>query len=548
MFKKLSTLIFSLLIGMSLFAQTNRGILVQENYPSELSQLIVENKIDLTQLRKITNFLTHADITLYDSKILPKRKKAFIRNIKHLSEKLEWRIYNNQLVLKEDVEILYELLNFDASFKQAAGSNTPTKATWQEKIQLYKNSKKSLQLFSYLKNSEENQPTDLDIESPYWHAVKNQEKMQNQFDFLAKSKKINAEKNMVILFDELSYVGSAPKIKALDLDYDNEWSLKWGDEVHTDVLGSRIFAALGYDVDHPYYYGKDKLTLIFDKNATVKNAKQLVDSVEFIFKVDLTPFISTFGIVNTLMISKVKKLGPFLGFEYVRFKKCAIEGRPDRVKRIGSIVPNQLQNYNRKELRAALLVHAFIGNWDTREENTCLTTVHDGNYNYRMSGIFSDLGTSLGVHVNSFPADFKVGLVNQLPWTVFEIESNKITLKNSINAILKPYEIATYSDLKWMAKKISFITEDIMKDLIEEAGWPKPIAELYFNKMASRRASILEAFDLVDTNPIQFNQKLTIVEDGITLIKNGKLIVDYKREDNPESFLSTKGRTRNYGN
>jgi len=99
-----------------------------------------------------------------------------------------------------------------------------------------------------------------------------------------------------------------------------------------------------------------------------------------------------------------------------------------------------------------------------------------------------------------------------------------------------------------MAKKISFITEDIMKDLIEEAGWPKPIAELYFHKMASRRASILEAFDLVDINPIQFNQKLTIIEDGSTIIKNGKLIVDYKREDNPESFLSTKGRTRNYGN
>ena len=52
---------------------------------------------------------------------------------------------------------------------------------------------------------------------------------------------------MAVIFKELSHTGSAPKIRTYDLDLDDEWSLKWGDEVHTDVAASRIFAAIGYD-------------------------------------------------------------------------------------------------------------------------------------------------------------------------------------------------------------------------------------------------------------------------------------------------------------
>ncbi|MEX1002412.1 MAG: hypothetical protein WDZ35_09890 [Crocinitomicaceae bacterium] len=538
---------FLFLIGTYSPAQIERGSLILPQHPPELTGLINKDQIDLKKLRELTNFLTNRDIKFYQEVPLKKRKKAFLRHIKHLSEKLEWEYFNKVSLTDSTIEILYEMLLFEKSMKHSAILEANSTLSFQQKRRLLKNTKKSLRMFSF-ERKKTGEKTVLQVKnSPFWHQPDTLAGIHLQFDDLAKQKKIKARKRMVIVFKELSYSGSTPKIKANDLDFDNEWSLKWGDEAHTDVLGSRIFAALGYDVDHPYFYGEDQLTLVFDGIQTVKNSVQLVDSLTFIYGVDISPFISTAGIVTQEMAKEHKKLNPYIGFEYVRFKKCFIEGRPDRVKRIGTIIPGLLKNEQRRELRAALLAHAFIGNWDTREENTALTTVHDGNYNYRISAVFADLGTSLGVKVSPLSGDFKVGLVNELSWEVFQIKKNKIILKNSINAILKPYQAATYEDLRWMADKIRHITGEMLAEMIDEAGWPAPIAALYFQKMASRRASILLAFDLKDPHPIPFDKMLTVIEDGVKVVDNGKLIIDYEREKNPESFLSTKGRKRNYG-
>lgn len=527
-------------------AQTSRGVLRLNDDPSEIKELVENQKINLDKTRALSHFLTNIDILEFQGFPLSKRKKAFMRHIKHLNEKLEWAVYTNESVNDSLYEVLYELTLFYHSFQQAAIMDANVNKSFREQIRLYRTAKKSLRAFSY-RIPANKEISEAEMDSPFWHTVADS-LMVEQFDKLAKAKKIKAKKRMVILFDGLSYSGSAPKVKALDLDYDNEWSLKWGDEVHTDVLGSRIFAALGYDVDHPYYYGKGELTLVFPPDQTVKNAQQLKDSILLIYDVDLTSFISAYGEIDDQMIKNEKKLKPYFGYSYVRFLKCAIEGRPDRVKRIGSILPNALNNEQRRPLRAALLAHAFIGNWDTREENTCLTTVHNGNYDYRISAMFSDLGTSFGVKVNAFPPDFKVGLINEFDWEVFKIKRNKIVLKNAINSMLLPYTQASYHDLKWMALKIGRLTEKMLKKMIKETGWPAPIAELYFHKLASRRANILEAFELEDKHPIVFDRHLTRVENGITIIKNGVLLVDYKRAENPESFFDKKGRVRNYGN
>lgn len=220
----------------------------------------------------------------------------------------------------------------------------------------------------------------------------------------------------MILFKEFSYSGSAPKIKTYDLDLDNEWMLKWGDEVHTDIAGSRLFACLGYDVDHPYFYSKEKLTLIFDPEISSITSAQLKDSLTKIYGFDLSPFIYAEGIVSNKMVNAQPTLAPFLGREFLQFKKCAVEARPDRVKRIGPLDLEDVYQANRKEIRGAILAHAWIDNWDTRAANTVLTTVHQGNYNYRLSSTFSDLGTSFGVELSPVNRDFKVGLVNEFSW------------------------------------------------------------------------------------------------------------------------------------
>lgn len=501
------------------------------------------NNLNINKLRKITDLLCNPDISTFNGIQLPKRKKAFIRHIKHLNEALEYYSYSNKELDSTGIEMLVELEYLKRSYINKAEFNSKPVAIWKEFLKFGKTIRKSKRFFTY-----EIQTVTIAKEqnSPYWHATSGE--LYKQFDLLAEQKNIKAKKNMVVLYDGLSNSGSAPKINTLDADLDNEWSLKWGDELHSDVAGSRIFAALGYDVDHPYFYKNENLTLVFDSTKSIYNWRQLKDSLYSQYKVDITPYFYKEGRVSAEMIAINKRLQPYLGNFYVQFIKCGIEARPDRVKRLGSFLPNDMHNDLRRELRASILLHAFIGNWDTREENTLLTLVHDGNYNYRMSAVFSDLGTSFGVKVTKLPLDFKVGLVNNFTWEVVERKRDRIRIKNPVNAILLPYEKASFSDLHWMAVKIAQLDSLTLRKCLEKARWPAPIEELYFHKLASRRASIINAFQITDPHPISFDKKLTIQENGKTVVKRGKLVRDYKREENPESFIKTKGRKRNYGN
>lgn len=534
--------------------QIERGSILLNQELAEVDSFALDGKINLAHLRNRIEFLTNRDILVYNEWPMPKRKKAFIRHVKHLSEQLEEQFTDDIPLVNETMEIFYELCLFRLSLIQKAEGDASPIPSFKEMLQMGKDSRRSKKVFQYRQESSKEEAINVQelkddpVDSPFWHAIPQDFPPYKRFGQLAKLKKIKPRKNMYILFDELSYSGSAPKIRALDLDLDNEWSLKWGDEVHTDVVGSRIFAALGYDVDHPYFYGKEKLTLIFDGAASVHDHHQLKDSIQEVYDIDMAPFISSSGVINQKMIDKNEKLIPYLGKPYVRFLKCAIEARPDRVKRLGSFMPAHLGNEDRRELRGALLAHALIGNWDTRIENTLLTTVHNGNYNYRVSASFSDLGTSMGVRVNRLPPDFKVGLVNEFDWEVVTVKKGKLCLTNPINSILLPYEKASYFDLKWMAIKIGNLDETSLKKIVKKAGWPDPIETLYLHKLASRRASILKAFEIDDPHPIPFDKNLTIIENGVTVIKDGKLLVDYRRDENPESFIGKKGRERNYGN
>ncbi len=138
-------------------------------------------------------------------------------------------------------------------------------------------------------------------------------------------------------------------------------------------------------------------------------------------------------------------------------------------------------------------------------------------------------------------------MVNYFSWEAVSKKKNKIIIHNPINAVLEPFKNATYNDLYWMALKISHLDSLNLRTMLNKAKWPKALEELYFHKLASRRASILKAFEIVDPHPIFFDKHLTITENGKTIVKNGKLIVDIEPHKNPESFILKKGRNRNYG-
>lgn len=561
---KIAKLVALSLLSTQVMAQT--ASFQMGKLPIEVQNLIdAENKVKLSKLRLLCHDLTDDDITLSGKYPYPKRRKAQKRHVKHLCEDLELMAWQNKPLGSKHINHLFELNLLQKSIAEKAKSDA-LGMRFIDKIKMAINSFATPLLFQFKKKVTSKEAMNLNlsrpysdlsvkelsqidpVDSPYYTSLRDEEPYK-RFKKIAKDKKIKTSDHMVLIFKGVSDSGSAPKIKTLDTNLDDEWSLKWGDELHTDVVGSRLFAALGFDVDHPYYREKNSVTLVFPKALGLeKDHLEMIRTVKNNFNIDIEKYVSDSGVVEQADVEDDPQLAEFIGLPYVRFVECALEGRPDRVKRLGPLMNNNLFNRNRRELRGALLAHLWIDNWDTRAENTMMAINHQGNHKYKSTGVFSDLGTSLGVKVNFMPVDFRVGLVNEFSWDIVKKKSaKKVSLMGQINAYLPAYRSATYADMRWMATKIAKISKKDLEEILDQSGWPKGLAKLYFHKLAARRAQILDAFEVQDPNPIAYDRHYSYEKNGITYIKNGVLIKDFMSDDHPLGYMSPYGRLRNYG-
>jgi hypothetical protein len=534
--------------AFQILSQTEIHKLRSDSTPVELASYFKSDSlIDIDHLRKVSNFLTNPYILEENGKPLPKRKKAFVHYVKEINEKLELAYLSNKKLNEEMMDLLYQLEWIRLSFLQKSESNSSLKMSFHDKKEMLLNTLKSKHLLAIRIPAQNVRSENANISSPFYTDLTGNIAPEERFDQLAKIKKIHPQNQMVVLADQFTKGGSAPKFEVRDVDLENKWVIKWGDEVHTDIFCSRMFASLGYDVDHPYYYSEN-LILVFDEIGCVKTPKELIDSIRIKFGVSMDSFIKCGGIITKEMAEAQSTLSPFIGKQYLKFTECSLEARPDRVKRLGSFMPYAMNNISRQELRGSLLAHIYIDNWDTREDNTALTLVNRGNKRYSPSAIFSDLGTSMGVHISWLHQDFKVGLVNELSWEAMKKRRRKIHFTSSFNAMVDFYEHTDFSDVYWMGLKIAAIDSIGLRKMIEAAHWPSAIGELYFHKMASRRASILSSLNIPDTHPIIFSKTLCIKENGRWLVKQGKFCKKADLANYPISYIDFKGRMRNYGN
>lgn len=343
--------------------------------------------------------------------------------------------------------------------------------------------------------------------------------------------------------DKLEGKGSVPKVHADEISSGGRWLLKWGDEMHSDPVASRIFAALGYDVDLPFFRGPGSVKLLLGKQSGRKRTvKQLVNFIYNSYKVNLSPFILRQSTVTNFDVATDRSLAPYLGESYLEFKGVALEPRPRNETRLGPMMMDLPVNQQRVELRSAVLAHAWIGNWDTKASNTLLRLVESGDQ-LKVRGSFSDLGVSLGVSISKFPRDLKAGLVNELSWDVLELREGEVRLKARMNHIPQAWRIAHWGDLVWMAKRIALITEHDITEILRASGWPEPVQTLYRYKLGSRRAQILEAFGVADVHPWKIDRSF----DFIPYIVDGELVAEPDRGAFPEGLWQTAGRFRGYG-
>lgn len=347
------------------------------------------------------------------------------------------------------------------------------------------------------------------------------------------------------IFEKYSVTGSTAKIRIKELEERSSWNLKWGDEVHSDAVASRLFFKLGYNVDYGVYRTKDSFKLIL--NPELDSNRSVAGFVRFIYnvyRIDIAPFISKRGEVSEQDIALNPYLKPYLHKTYITFKSSYIEYRNDQEIRLGPAGPSI---YDRPEYRASLLAHIWIGNWDVKENNTLITLIKETPNQFQFKFYFNDLGASLGVHINPFPRDLKSGLVNEFEWNVAESNNEEIKFITHMNSITDGFKKASYGELKWMAKQILGISKEDLVEVLQYSGWPEEIKKIYFSKLASRRANILKVFDLEDLHPISFEGKTNLTLNKIEIIKDNILLQEYDLENYPEGFFNKKGRFRGFG-
>ena len=342
---------------------------------------------------------------------------------------------------------------------------------------------------------------------------------KGRFSALAKAKGIRPPQPPFIL-DEVSLNGSSPKAKLLD-QLGQKWVVKWGDEIHSDVAGSHIFAELGFDVDHPYFLSGTNAKIKLPEDLSVQ---QLVQSLYDRFKVNLSPMIHSSG--------------P----GWVQFHKVAVEARPESVVRLGGLPFEDSSLMAEKVLSGVMLAHQFIGNWDVKSDNTMLSLVQvDGQS--QLSGAFNDLGASFGVRINKVPRDMKFGLPNEYSTPFIDGDAKRFSFVDPVNELNETLLQRDPKAMRYMAERIVSLSPEFLKKVVKVAGWPEPIADYYFYQLRQRQVEIEQKI-------LNRSNALALVKPDVKwpmVFKGEQLAVDFERKLNPESFLSSKGRFRNYG-
>jgi hypothetical protein len=97
--------------------------------------------------------------------------------------------------------------------------------------------------------------------------------------------------------------------------------------------------------------------------------------------------------------------------------------------------------------------------------------------------------------------------VNKLDWTVGRISDNQVLLPHFTRSSFS----TTKEDARWMLQRLAKMTRAELQKIIEDAHFPKEVADLLIEKMSARRNALMKVFG-VQTSELAFNpdhEKLT---------------------------------------
>jgi len=304
--------------------------------------------------------------------------------------------------------------------------------------------------------------------------------------------------------------------------------LKFG-EMSSEPVVTRMFWALGFNADPTDYAPAVKVA--YDRRIfTEFNERKAVRTVFTVFWVipvyamNLQPYKDPFNYVakavlrdgsswsgaelkqrlmdGTNFLTKVEAQ-----IDYIVTTPANVQVKDPQIKSIGPWDYGQLDHADRREVRGAGLLAAWVGFYDTRFDNTKLRRVGSKKHP-RLLHYFSDLGGGLGAttgliswhgeNVNAFPWTFTEAPLDQGPGKLarpLRIFGYTPVVKTAAFAAM------TIDDARWMARLIGQLRVEQIAAALAASGYDGATARLYEQKLVSRRNRMMTDLGLAAEFP-----------------------------------------------
>jgi hypothetical protein len=343
---------------------------------------------------------------------------------------------------------------------------------------------------------------------------------------------------------DLLFDYSAPKTSSgTHAGFDVEWEgqrlkIKFG-EVNSEPLTARIFDALGYHVDPTDYAPRIKIH--YDRrmlrefhlrkplNMRITPLGIHVGTIRLQTRYDPFTFITTAvfkdghqisgsGLKHILFrdpaISHPEDLPENFrpeveaSLDYLIIAPANVQPRDIPAQPVGSWDYESLGHMNRRELRGAGLLAAWLSWFDSRPDNTKLRILKQGD-EIQLQHFFTDLGGGLGAATGWFSP--RGENPNDLTWTFTEPEilrgrghmTTPFRVEHFKPVVPTPaFAAITTDDARWMARLIGQLTEEQLRAALVASGYDNAEAKLYLEKLISRRDRMIRDLGLEKEIPL----------------------------------------------
>jgi hypothetical protein len=194
--------------------------------------------------------------------------------------------------------------------------------------------------------------------------------------------------------------------------------------------------------------------------------------------------------------------------DYLRMAAANVQPRDGPTQSIGTWEFGGLGHENRRELRGAGLLAAWLSWFDSRSDNTKLRLERDAK-EVKLDHFFSDLGGGMGAgtglfsprgeNPNDFAWTFTAPEIVRGPGrmtTPFRIVHFKPTVPTPAFASM------TADDARWMARLIGQLTENQLRAALIASGYDNAESRLYLEKLISRRDQMVRDLKLENEIPL----------------------------------------------